>query len=332
MESTRTSTLEAKLGEGLDLAIENLLDYQNLLDYDGHHFDRLELEANLWDGFFGYVRVGLSLKSIAFYKRYKKECRTFQEYCEKYLHVSEGWAKKIMQATEVWINLAKAGFETLPNSVSQAIPLIKFNTGVDLDGNCSLWDKWQECLDYATATKQQMTSILVKKVVNHKEPAKKIAVDTEIWELIDEYAIKTGLSKKDVVRKAIESYINSPPPQDPEDSRKEEEWQKDLQDLVDEYDESDRPKGEVWEEGELPKEGEERKANLPTPDTLCHTPSTPNTPHTRHAPHQNLKKAQFPPACSRSKIFKTGYSNNSDRSPSMENLTHQYRFWFQQPG
>jgi len=138
--------------------------------------------------------------------------------------------------------------------------------------------------------------------------------------------------KKDVVRKAIESYINSPPPQDPEDSRKHEEWQKDLQDLVDEYDQSDRPKGEVWEEGE------ERNANLPTPktpdtpDTLCHTPSTPNTSHTRHAPHPSLKKAQFPPPCSNSKIFETGHNNNSDRSPSMENLTHQYRFWFQQPG
>jgi hypothetical protein len=234
-----TPVLEAKLGEGLKLAIDNLLDYKNNLDYDGHTFDRLELEQNLWDGFFGYVRVGLSLQNFARYKRYLKECRTFKQYCEKFLGISEGYAKKIMEATDVWVELVKAGFETLPNCYSQAMPLIKYNTGIDLEDNSQLWDQWQKCLDYATAINKPITAALVKKVVDRKDSPKKISVDNDVWELIDYHAAKAGLSKKEFLRKAIEQYINPPPPPEPIDKEKTQDWEKDLKDLIDEYDKSE---------------------------------------------------------------------------------------------
>ncbi len=235
-----TLLLEAELGEGLQLAIDNLMDYKNNLDYDGHTFDRLELEQNLWDGFFGYVRVSLSLQNFARYKRYQKEqCRTFKQYCEKFLGISEGYAKKIMQATEVWVELVKAGFETLPNCYSQAMPLIKYNTGIDLEGNCQLWEQWQKCLDYAKAIKKPITSALVKKVVDRKDSPKKVSVDNDVWELIDYHAAKAGLSKKNFLRKAIEQYINPPQSPEPTDKEKIKDWEKDLKDLVDEYDKSE---------------------------------------------------------------------------------------------
>lgn len=224
-----TSTLEPELGQGRLNAIANLLYYNHF--YDG---DRQEVEEKLWDGMFGYVKLGISLKAFAHHKKYQKECQTFKQYCDKYLGITIGYAQKIMQATEVWVELAKAEFEKLPANISQAMPLVKFNTGTDLEGNCQLYDKWQECINYATSTNQKLTSKTIRKVVNNKETPKQITItDTELWNVIEREAAKAGISKQDFLKGVIDNYLNPPTPEPP-NPEKQKTWEEDLEILVSE--------------------------------------------------------------------------------------------------
>jgi len=168
---------------------------------------------------------------------------------DKYLGITVGYAKKIIQATEVWIELAKAEFEKLPANISQAMPLIKFNTGTDLEGNCQLYDKWQECINYAKSTNQKLTSKTIRKVVNNKETPKQITItDTELWSVIEREATKAGISKQDFLKEVIDNYLNPPTPEPP-NPEKHKKWEEDLETLVSEHELiEENPKESITEE------------------------------------------------------------------------------------
>ena len=239
---------EPKLGAGLDWAIKAVLDYKEMVDHDDHLFPRDLLEGHIWEGFFGYVKTGISLKNMARYRRYEKVCKSMKQYCQKFLHISEGYAKKIIEAADVWLELVDAGFKVLPNCVSQAIPLIKFNV-VDLDGNHLLLDKWREVIDRAAGTGKRITSTLVKEVVDKKEAPRRMEIDNDLWELINEQSAKAGVSKKDFVRRAIEQYLSGgsgtrarSPEEESEtevdaeaDAEAQQAWREDLQNLIEEH-------------------------------------------------------------------------------------------------
>jgi hypothetical protein len=254
-----TSTLEPELGQGRLNAIANLLYYNDF--YDG---DRQEVEEKLWDGMFGYVKLGISLKAFAHHKKYQKECQTFKQYCDKYLGITISYAKKIMQATEVWVELAKAEFEKLPANISQAMPLIKFNTGTDKTGNCQLYDKWQECINYATSTNQKLTSKTIRKVVNNKETPKQITItDSELWNVIEREAAKAGTSKQDFLKGVIDNYLNPPTPEPP-NPEKQKTWEEDLETLV-----SERESTEKTEKESIKEESQSTDIDPEKPETNC---------------------------------------------------------------
>ena len=112
---------------------------------------REDYDRHIWGGLYGFVKVGVCLKNLALSKIYKKQFKTFKQFCEKYLNISAGLAKQYIKAAETWLELATATtdnedgeivsrFNNLPQNISQTLPLTKLNSNRDIDGDCELCD------------------------------------------------------------------------------------------------------------------------------------------------------------------------------------------------
>lgn len=208
----------------------------------------------IWDGMYGFVKVGVCLKNLALGKAYKKQFRTFKQFCERYLSISPGLAKQYIKATDTWLELANATtddengetiarFNTLPQNISQVMPLTKLDVTTDIDGNSELTDKWEQVLDYTQKVRKgKVTASAVREIVGGAPPQKGISIDDDVWDMINEAAAKEGLSKKDFIKKAVQVYLSrdkergNPPTQE-----QQGRWESDLADLCDEHERENAP-------------------------------------------------------------------------------------------
>ncbi|NEP42563.1 MAG: CopG family transcriptional regulator [Okeania sp. SIO2H7] len=209
---------------GWNLAVEDLLTYEE--NIYGSEYDSDDFELELWNGTYGYVRTGLSLRYIAYFHQYKdRGFRTFKQYCERYLKITVGYAKKLMEGAQVALNLLKAGYKQIPTCISQAAPLIKFNV-VDEGGNSLLTEQWDKVLDYTSkVNKGRVTTTVVKDVLECNTGKSRITLglDPEEWELLEERAAKAGMTKQEFLRRLLKNFDaddlsdREAPPEPPEE-------------------------------------------------------------------------------------------------------------------
>ena len=245
-----------------------------MLDFAKHwtpNESRERYDFHIWDGLYGFVRVGVCLKNLALSKAYKKQFKTFKQFCEKYLNISAGLAKQYIKAAETWLQLATTTadndngdtvkrFSVLPQNISQTLPLVKLNHSEDTNGNCELIDKWEQVLDYSEKARGgKITSTTVKEIVDNAPVQKQIAVDEDLWQLIGEEAAKAGLSKKDFLKKAVQKYLE-PEQVEPVDEEAVNRWKDDLADLLEENNYKSEEREAETEDADV-----ERKYHYPDP-------------------------------------------------------------------
>ncbi len=151
------------------------------------------------------------MDAVRRYRLYKQQYRDFAEYCKLGLGRSHFYCQRIIQAAQICLQLIKAKFKTLPTSVAQALPLLKF-AKVDKYGESELGDKWQGVLDgfrpeLITAAKIQETLDQ-----NPEDRAKQVRIGGKAYQLLQEKAAAAGMT----VSKYLEMLIGGTEPPDDE--------------------------------------------------------------------------------------------------------------------
>lgn len=181
---------EPTIDNSSDTLLEEILE----IDYEGHWLDITTAVAQIKKNLLSYVNSGWLIKKIFHYRLWRSCAKSTHDFCDRFLGISLGYAKLLIKAAEVTINLAKIGFTTLPQCASQAAVLIPFNQ-VDQYGDSPLAEKWQTVLDYAKASAQRITTNVVKAAVTPEEKqtvSKKFP--KELWNQIEAAAAKAGKS------------------------------------------------------------------------------------------------------------------------------------------
>lgn len=214
---------------------ETLLEDILEIDLEGQWINLTTAVGQIKKNLLSYVNSGWLIKKIFHYRLWRTCAKTTHDFCDRYLGISLGYTKLLIKAAEVTINLAQAGFTTLPQCASQAAVLIPFNK-VDQYGQSLLAEKWQEVLDYAKNTAQRITTNVVKTVVTPEEKqtiSKKFP--KELWTQIEAAAAKVGKSPEQYLADLVEADQEEEEAIDPIPLPRHQAWEQDLETLVQEY-------------------------------------------------------------------------------------------------
>lgn len=203
---------------------EEVLEYAQMLDYQGKYLDLdfalTEIKRNL----LGFVRVGLCAWKVQTMHLYKQSYAKFKDWCSEAVGLSYWQVKRFIEAARVVLDLARAGFERLPTCEAQARPLGKF-FGQELA------DKWQEVIEAMPPDRQ--SAIAIEAIVNPEtnKPHESIKLKKETAQRLRERALERGLSIDELLDELLEDGNIT------EEVEKEKlaNWQTDLEDLVGEH-------------------------------------------------------------------------------------------------
>jgi hypothetical protein len=190
-----------------------LLDFENEVLSEVPHNDISVLWQRIKRSFLDYVRQGIMLDAVRRYRLYKRQYRDFAEYCKLALGRSPFYCKRIIQAAQVCLQLIKSNFRTLPTSVAQALPLLKF-VKVDEYGHSQLQNKWQTVLNEHRP--ESITAIKIAETLdeNPEGRARQVRIGGKAYQLLQKKAAEAGM----LVSEYLERLINNcePPPDDKE--------------------------------------------------------------------------------------------------------------------
>lgn len=214
---------------------ETLLEEILEIDLEGQWLNLTTAVGQIKKNLLSYVNSGWLIKKIFHYRLWRTCAKSTHDFCDRYLGISLGYAKLLIKAAEVTIELAQCGFETLPQCASQAAVLIPF-CKVDEYGNCSLAEKWQEVLDYAKHTQQRLTTNVVKAAITPEEKqtiSKKFP--KELWKQIEAAAAKVGKSPEQYLADLVEADQEEEEAIGPIPLPRHQAWEQDLESLIQEH-------------------------------------------------------------------------------------------------
>jgi uncharacterized protein YejL (UPF0352 family) len=218
----------------LDSPSEALLEEILEIDLEGQWLNLTTAVGQIKKNLLSYVTTGWLIKKIFHYRLWRGLAKSTHDFCDRFLGISSGYAKLLIKAAEVTINLAKIGFTDLPQCASQATVLIPFNQ-VDQYGDSPLAEKWQTVLDYAKTTAQRITTNVVKTVIT---PEEKQTVSKKfpkaLWNQIEAAATKAGKSPAQYLADLVEADQEQEEAIDPIPQPRRQAWEQDLEALVQE--------------------------------------------------------------------------------------------------
>lgn len=121
-----------------DSALEQIFDLAKEIEYEKGQADIEELTIDLKKDFLAYIRIGIRLSPILFYRLYKKTHSQFAQYCLDVLGIREWQARNYIKASRVFLTLMRGGFTylQLPKNLSQCLTLSQYEDD-------ELIEKWQ---------------------------------------------------------------------------------------------------------------------------------------------------------------------------------------------
>jgi len=172
------------------------------LEWEGRNLPIKRATEQIKDNFLSFVRVGLVAAKVRRYRLYElatEKFTSFREYCERCLGKTQWHINRIIEAARVVMELARNGFELLPQNEAQARPLVKFS-GEELIA------KWQEVIDSCPA--HRITAIHIAEIVTPgaSPQQRAIKVDAEVYSQLQEKAAQAGMTTQQLLKKLIGDY------------------------------------------------------------------------------------------------------------------------------
>lgn len=194
-------------------SIDDVLTYASELEEEGNNITFKWADHEIKNHLLSYVRVGLVAYKVKLYRLYRhsqQKFKTFQEYCEKGLGKSPWVVNKLINAANITLELAKAGFTQLPQCEAQARPLTKF-TGD------TLTKKWQEVID--STPPHRITATHVSTIVDDEpqNPKKRVSIDKNTYNALAKKANAAGMTAEELLRELVDNY--NPQPEEPQEDK-----------------------------------------------------------------------------------------------------------------
>jgi hypothetical protein len=155
---------------------------------ESHELERCEVVIK--QGLNTFIEVGEALFIIRDKRLYRREFKTFEDYCQQKWALSKPYVNRIISASQTFSNLTPMG-TILPESERQVRPLTSLEPEIQKE-------VWKEVVKQKEETRQPITAAKVQSVVNDWK-----AVNQEIKEVKNEpmFAISTP---EELLKKAKE--------------------------------------------------------------------------------------------------------------------------------
>lgn len=236
--------------------IENIAAIESCIRGD---FDIQSITNSIKSKFLSFIEIGclaFKIKTWCIWKE-DKSLKSFKDYCLKVLERPVWQINNYIKAAKVMIDLIAAGFEQLPQSLSQALELVNFK------GN-ELLDKWENCIKNIPA---QMTSAKrIKELLNPTPEEKKkraLNLPKKIADRLEKEARQQGLTVEELLENFLDDKTEET--EDP-DQGKLEAWEQDLEELVSEHEQKRTTGANLRLHDDSPKQ--QFKFDLPTEQPL----------------------------------------------------------------
>jgi hypothetical protein len=236
-------------------SLSQLADYAEIMLHSNCDdiVDVQEITHNIKSNFLSWIRSGILLdvvkKEFSFLVLKNKIAKNWKEYCLKFFNKTHWYINNIINASKVVLILIKNGFDVLPNCENQAKHLTRFlpdpdqmnqNECLELEQEiCNLWQKV-----ITRSNGQALTGNLVKSVVDPDSLEKKkttIKLDNDTLDKLSEQAKENGFnSVNDYLIAIANNQISLNNSVEEVEQDKLEQWEKDLENLVNEELESVR--------------------------------------------------------------------------------------------
>lgn len=202
-------------------------------------FDAIkDIKGNL----LGWVKSGLLLgaikSSFCFTVLRNKLAKNWEEFCIKFFEQSHWYSDRLIKASRVVLILIENGFSILPKCEAQARPLVKFLPDPEYRDyeneylEKELCDKWKQVLQ-ATKDKPITAGVVLAVVDPEKAEAgtTTIRLSKKAKQNLLEIALQAGYT---TISEYLENLHQDEQETQASDQDKEQAWEKDLQDLLQE--------------------------------------------------------------------------------------------------
>lgn len=200
-------------------SIASLIEYVEEANWEGNSISIEWATHEIKNHLTGFVRAGFVAGIVRRYRLYSRQkFASFKEWCEKVLGRAHWQVKRLIDAARVVVELAQAGFETLPTCVSQCQPLAKFLPKGELsDVGGAVIEKWREVL--GVLPPHLITATAIAEVVddNPKPRKAKITVSQELRDRLSRAAVERGLSTEDLLANLLDELEGESEPDDEEE-------------------------------------------------------------------------------------------------------------------
>lgn len=182
--------------ESINEPYKSILEECYYLNEEGQFTQLNHITNSIKYGRINYIKIGIQLYQVKYYRLYKTAYKSFKEYCEKAVYYPVWRANQVIDSASVAIKLIKKGFDIIPQNEAQARLLTKLNDE-------ELMLKWQEVLD--TYLPHKITANRIEKIVFGEKNIKKgtLRLPIKVIREIESKALENGLSAGDLITKVI---------------------------------------------------------------------------------------------------------------------------------
>lgn len=192
---------------------------QEVGDIDTRHPDWKDIDTQLIESQYGYIKLGLLLEKIrnnCTWKYCIEKFDTFKAWCESRTRLTIWQANSYIQASRIAIYLSDAGYSVLPVNYSQAVALIPAFEGEIgyYEDRPQLERVWESVCQLP-----KITASAIDRIVHpDREPKESTKLPADIKAIAIEQAKKRGLSLDEYIKELVQQDAyqdvvdNSPPP------------------------------------------------------------------------------------------------------------------------
>lgn len=178
-----------------------------------------------------FVRAGLLAFKIRSLRLYKEEYDNFTDYCHQELGRSRSYIDRLINAARVVVELIQNGFDTLPRNESQC----RLLSGLGTPELAKVWKAIVETIEPHKITAESITRFLSdgEEVIEPEDTF--IRLPAYLDNHISRHALAAGMTTSDLVVMVLDAIFKPAKPKTNwRDFEREEEWQLDLEKLIEE--------------------------------------------------------------------------------------------------
>lgn len=220
-----------------------ILEYEQELAEQAPYIDFEWATSEIKEHLLNWVRVGLVAHRVQFFRLWKGKFKDFRDYCETELNKKVFQIKNLIRAAEVFLVLAREGYDPLPSSCSQAMELMNCCKKLKQNNSQGWIEAWEKVIEELPA--KLITAKSIKGIFGFESEFTPKNIPNQTYDGLAELARDQGLSFNDYLEKIVhekklEQLGEVPELPDEETEAVEPEaievWEADMEQLVKEHD------------------------------------------------------------------------------------------------